>query len=178
MSAHTILIVDDETAILKALNRALQYEGYSIITTPDPEEALAIIQKEKVDLIISDHTMPGMLGIDLLRRTKLLKPEAMRIILTGNADLDMALRAINEGEIYRFMTKPWDNNELLVTVRLALREYELRLENKRLLAEVKRQRAILGKLEETHPGITSIRKTIDGKIIISEDDIRELELKD
>lgn len=168
---YTVLLVDDEAPIRKALRRVFKYEPYNVLEAASPEEALEIVRSHAVHLVISDHTMPGMLGIDLLRKIRLLRPEVVRVILTGNADLDMAMKAINEGAIYRFLTKPWDNNELLVTVRLALRQYELEEENRKLLALVHKHREFLMDLEERNPGMTGVKKTTDGKIIIDDLDV-------
>jgi two-component system, probable response regulator PhcQ len=169
----TILLVDDEAPIRKALKRVLKYEPYTVLETGDPNEAVGIVQEQNVHLVLSDHTMPGMLGIDLLRKIRLIRPDTIRIILTGNANLDMALQAINEGAIYRFLTKPWDNNELLLAIRLGLRQWEMEDENRRLLAQVKKQGDMLSSIELEHPGITGLKKTEDGKIVLDEHDIEE-----
>ncbi len=171
--AHTILLVDDEDAIRKALRRVLKYEPYRILDTGDPNEAVEIVKNEPVHLVLSDHLMPGMLGMDLLRKVRLIKPEVIRIILTGHAELDMALQAINEGAIYRFLRKPWDNNEVALAVRLGIRQFEIEDENKRLLALVEKHRDILNDLEAKNPGVTGLKKTSDGKIVIDEDDIQQ-----
>lgn len=169
----TILLVDDEAPIRKALKRVFKYEPYTVLETGDPLEAVDIVQERAVHLVLSDHTMPGMLGMDLLRKIRLIRPDTIRIILTGNANLDMALQAINEGAIYRFLTKPWDNNELLLAIRLGLRQWEMEAENRRLLAQVRKQGDMLSSIELEHPGITGLKKTEDGKIIIDESDIQE-----
>ena len=98
---------------------------------------------------------------------------SVRIILTGHAELDMALQAINEGAIYRFLRKPWDNNELALAVRLGIRQYEIEAENRHLLALVEKHRDFLTELEEKNPGVTGLKKTSDGKIVIDEDDIQQ-----
>jgi len=169
----TVLIVDDEAPIRKAVRRVLKYEPYNVLDTEDPLEALEIVKSRPVHLVISDHTMPGMLGIDLLRKIRLLRPETIRIILTGNADLDMAMQAINDGAIYRFLTKPWDNADLLLALRLGLRQYEVEARNRKLLALVKKHRDVLSRLERMQPGVTGLRKTPDGRIIIDDADIEE-----
>jgi two-component system, probable response regulator PhcQ len=169
--SYTILLVDDEAPIRKALRRVLKYEPYTIIDAESPFQALELLKETPVHLVISDHTMPGMLGIDLLRKIHLFKPNIIRIILTGNADLDMAMKAINEGSIYRFLTKPWDNDELLVTVRMGLRQYALEEENRRLLALVKKHREFLLDLEERNPGMTGVKRTSDGKVVLDDLDV-------
>lgn len=172
-NAYTVLIVDDEEPIRKAIRRVLKFEPYDVLDTGDPNEALEIVKTRTVHLIICDHLMPGMLGIDLLRKIRLLKPETIRIILTGNANLEMAMQAINEGAIYRFLTKPWDNNELLLAIRLGLRQYETEMENRRLLALLKKHKDLLYRLERKAPGSTGLRKTVDGKVVIDDSAIEE-----
>jgi len=172
-NAFTILVVDDEDPIRKAIRRVLKFEPYEVLDTGDPNEALEIVRTRPVHLIISDHLMPGMLGIDLLRKVRLVKPDTIRIILTGNANLEMAMQAINEGAIYRFLTKPWDNNDLMLAVRLGLKQYETEAENRRLLALLRKHKDLLDRLENRTPGSTGLRKTIDGKILIDDDAIEE-----
>ena len=170
---HTVLLVDDENPIRKALTRVLKFEPYTVLDCGDPFEALEIVKSHPIHLVVSDHTMPGMNGMDLLRKVRLVKPDVVRIILTGNADLDMAMRAINEGAIYRFLTKPWDNNDLLIAIRLGLRHYEIEAENRRLLALVRKHRGVLSDIEAANPGMTGLKKTPDGKILIDDDDIAD-----
>lgn len=117
----SILIVDDEPLIRQALFRALTGEGYELIQAPGGQEALEILKKRRVDIILSDLVMPGMDGLELLRHAREIRPESLRIVLTGNADLDMAVRAINDGAVYRFLLKPWDSFDLRVMIKLALR---------------------------------------------------------
>lgn len=117
----SILIVDDEPLIRQALLRALSGEGYELLQAPGGLEALEILQTREVDLILSDLVMPGMDGLELLRHARQVRPDALRIVLTGHADLDMAVRAINDGAVYRFLLKPWDSFDLRVMIKLALR---------------------------------------------------------
>jgi len=161
-----ILVVDDERAVRLALKKCLSREGYLVEECEDPREAVGIIEKEGIELVICDYQMPGMLGIDVLRKVKLVKPSVIRIMLTGNADLDMAIRAINEGEIYRFLVKPWDNNELVRVVRLALEERTGAPEPD--VAETARR-----DLERSHPGISSVERDERGAVVISSDEPSE-----
>jgi adenylate cyclase len=117
----SILIVDDEPLIRQALVRALSGENYELLQAPGGQEALDILQKRGVDLILSDLVMPGMDGLELLKHARVVRPDALRIVLTGHADLDMAVRAINDGAVYRFLLKPWDSFDLRVMIKLALR---------------------------------------------------------
>ena len=137
MAHPTILLVDDEPAVREGLRLTLRPAGYRILEAGSGEQALAVLQAEPVDLIVSDHLMPGMTGLQLLAHVRDRFPDTARIMLTGHADLDTAVRAINEGEIYRFLSKPCDRLELQVTVHLALERLELERENRRLLAVVR-----------------------------------------
>lgn len=166
-----ILVVDDEEFVLNALERSLRLDGHEVIKCGDPVQALALLKEREVDVIISDHLMPQMKGLDFLREAKSLRPRAVRILLTGHADLQLALRAINEGEVYRFFTKPWDDETLRLDVRLALESRRLRDENARLSEEVDRQAAILQDLEARYPGISSVRRSETGAVIIDEQDL-------
>jgi len=168
MKVYTILIVDDEEKVIKALVRALSSEQYRILTASDGEEALTKLCEAQVDLIISDNRMPGMSGIQLLPIVKTRWPGTMRFLLTGQADTETAIRAINEGEVYRFITKPWNSEELRVTIRRALEHHRLMEENEKLLSTVRRQTQFLSDLERKHPGITELHKDEQGCYIIEE----------
>ncbi len=179
MAGYKILLVDDEAPILKALTRLLQYEGYAIRSTNDPKEVAGILREEDFHLIISDHTMPEMTGIEVLRAARLIRPDAIRLMLTGNANLQMAMDAVNQGEIYRFLTKPWDNNDLLITVRLGLREYEIQKQNKRL-AKVVRQQAetikrLQGQLAGSSATLQAPKASGTGIFTISDEELAALE---
>lgn len=166
---HTILLVDDEPFVLNALERTLKLDGYRVIKCSDPNEALEVLRAEEVDVIISDHLMPGMKGLDLLREAKKLRPEAIRILLTGHADLQLAMKAINEGEVYRFFTKPWDDATLRLDVRLALENRELRREKERISKELDQKSQILAELEAQYPGITKVKRTATGAVVIDDE---------
>ena len=132
--SRTLLLVDDESNILAALQRALRRDGYRIIASDDPHQALELIARERVDVILADHRMPGMNGVEFLRRAKEKYPEAIRIVLSGYTDLQFITDAINEGAIYKFLTKPWDDEQLREQVREAFRGKEIADENRRLTA--------------------------------------------
>ncbi|MCK4622767.1 MAG: Flp pilus assembly complex ATPase component TadA [Desulfuromonadales bacterium] len=138
--AHfTLLFVDDEPSVLKALQRIFIDENYRILTTDNPEQALAILAQDKIHLIISDHRMPGMTGAELLKQIKEKYPEVIRIMLTGFADIQSVMGAVNEGAVYKFITKPWNDEDLRLTVSLALQQYVLLQENKKLKQVTEKQ---------------------------------------
>jgi diguanylate cyclase (GGDEF)-like protein len=136
----TVLLVDDEVNILQALKRLLSRKSFRIVTATSADEALKLLaQLSNVALIVSDQRMPEMNGAELLRRSRELAPEAVRILLTGYSDLGDAVDAINLGGISRYLSKPWDDTELLLAVRGALESYMLVQENHRLQELVRQQ---------------------------------------
>jgi DNA-binding NtrC family response regulator len=137
-----------------------------MLTAESAQEAMAVLEKEVVDVIITDENMPGISGTELLRLVKERYPDTVRIMLTGLTDIEVAKNAINNGEIYRFFNKPWDDFELLVSVRYALKQKLVEQENARLKSIVKTQEGMFKRLEEQYPGITQKRVAEDGAIII------------
>lgn len=129
---RTLLLVDDEVNILSALQRALRRDGYRILASDDPREGLDILAREPVDVILSDQRMPGMTGVEFLRQAKETHPDTVRIVLSGYTDLQFITDAINEGAIYKFLTKPWDDQQLREQIREAFHHKEVRDENLRL----------------------------------------------
>jgi len=131
---HRVLIVDDEEIVLIALRETLARAGYLVSTAPDPLPALEILQTQQFAVIISDQQMPSMTGLDFLTKAKMLQPDASRMLITAVLSLDTVIDAINRGEIYRFIIKPWLREELLVTVQNAVQRYELLTKNNVLQA--------------------------------------------
>jgi len=136
----TLLFVDDEVGVLKALGRIFLDENYRILTAATGAEALQILAEKQVHLIISDHRMPGMTGAQLLKEIKQKWPETIRIMLTGYADVQSIMGAVNEGAVYKFITKPWNDEDLRLTVSLALQQYVLLQENRKLRNITEKQR--------------------------------------
>lgn len=130
----TLLFVDDEPGILSALRRLFRQFGYRILIAESGAQGLAELEKTPVDLVISDMRMPEMDGATFLRQVRERWPAAIRILLTGYADVTSTIAAINEGEIYRYISKPWDDNEIVNVVREALERQKLESENRRLTA--------------------------------------------
>lgn len=119
-SRTNLLLVDDEENILRSLQRTLRKEPYDVCTAASGEEALALLSDRTFDLVISDARMPGMDGPTLLSEIKKKWPWCIRILLTGYADIDSTIKAINDGQIYRYISKPWDDEELKLVIRQAL----------------------------------------------------------
>ncbi|MDK9717307.1 MAG: ATPase, T2SS/T4P/T4SS family [Trichlorobacter sp.] len=134
----TLLFVDDEEGVLHALRRIFIDENYTILTATSGDKAIGILEERQVHLLISDHRMPGMTGAELLKTVRERWPETIRIMLTGYADVNSIMGAVKEGAVYKFITKPWNDEDLRLTVSLALQQYLLMHEN-RHLKELARQ---------------------------------------
>jgi response regulator RpfG family c-di-GMP phosphodiesterase len=132
--SQRILIVDDEEIVLVALYETLRREHYDVVTTSDPATALAELKKKEFSVIITDQRMPALTGLELLAQARQIQPNATRILITAVLSLDTVIDAINKGEIYRFVVKPWLREELLVTVKNAVQRYDLIRQNAHLQA--------------------------------------------
>ncbi len=181
-----ILLVDDEPMILKALVRLLQRtpcicDGrlfrLDVITFTDPGMALDYVREHQVSLVVSDYRMPGMDGVNLLAAIKELQPEASRIIISGYADLNALVEAINRANIYRFIAKPWNDYELISTIGQALRHRQLMLENQALAdagREIVEHKAdnskLIKQLEREEPGITKVNWGPDGSVMLDDEE--------
>lgn len=174
---NLILLIDDEPNILAALRRVLADEPCEVLAAESAEEALEIMKDAKFKVIVSDERMPGMGGAEFLCRARELYPDTVRILLTGHASMEAAVKAVNSGEIYRFLTKPWNDLDFRMAIRSALEKYDLEAENRRLLAIVRKQAEDLQAIEERYPGITQLEKEPDGSIYlpeVSDEEVLEL----
>lgn len=168
---YTLLLVDDDPSILVLLRRFLQGAGYRILSTESPVDALALLGKESVDILISDIDMPVMDGLELVAKVRHLYPQVVRILLTGHGSLGSVLRAINEGEVYRYLLKPFDEASLLATVREATERLS-ELRRATMASQLASQRELLlTALEQEHPGIRSVQLT-DGVYNLDIDRLR------
>jgi response regulator RpfG family c-di-GMP phosphodiesterase len=134
----TILIVDDEPVVLSALQQTLEREHFHVVACSSPRKALAILADRDFAVIISDQKMPEMLGLDFLIESRRIRPQASRILITAVLSLPTIVDAINKGEIFRFVAKPWLREELIATVRNAVHRHELVTQNVVLQAETLR----------------------------------------
>ena len=165
-----ILLVDDEPQVTNALKRAFHGEPWRVLSAQSGQEALNIMAAEAVDVIIADEEMPGMQGTELLSFISHQYPDTIRMMLTGHAQFDLAGRAINDGQIYRFFVKPVSAIELTVSVRQAVQAKSLEAENRQLHETVREQGALLQDLERNNPGISKVRRDSDGVILIEDDE--------
>ncbi len=180
-----IMLVDDEVNILKALRRLLvatpcTYDGMvfnlQVESFSTPEGALARAQDTAFDLVLSDYRMPGMDGVQFLSAFREIQPEAARLVLSGYADLNALMGAINQAQIYRFLSKPWNDYELVSAIAQALAYRHLLLENQRLADQVRVARGVMTaeelerkRLELESPGITQVNWGPDGSVILDPD---------
>jgi len=148
-SQYKILCVDDEPNILSSLRRMLSLEGFQVSTAESGADALTMLAKEPVDVVISDLQMPHMSGTDLLRQIHQQWPKTMRLMLTGASDMSGAIQAINQGEIYRYIAKPWNDEELISTLQSALAFANLANEHDRLEALTQAQKESLNEMVDT-----------------------------
>ena len=132
MHEHTVLFVDDEANILKALQRLLRNEPLNVLTATSPQEAIQLLESTPAQVVVSDQRMPDMSGVDLLSTIREHQPEMVRMMLTGYTEMNIAVEAINRGQIYRLITKPWNDAELKAPLRQAFDHYDLKAEIKRL----------------------------------------------
>src|SRR5487761_2120818 len=125
----TLLFVDDEVNILSSLKRLFRPGGYRIFTAESGAQGLEILQHEAVDLVVSDMRMPEMNGAKFLEQVNARWPDTIRILLTGHAEIGATIDAINKGHIYRYISKPWEDNDILLAIKQALHQKKLELAN-------------------------------------------------
>jgi response regulator RpfG family c-di-GMP phosphodiesterase len=135
---HTVLFVDDEVNILKALQRLLRSENMNVLCASRAADALDLLDKHPTQVVVTDQRMPEMSGVDFLAHVRERQPDIVRMMLTGYTEMKVAVDAINRGEIYRLITKPWNDDELRATLRQAFDHADLKAEIKRL-NQVKRE---------------------------------------
>jgi putative nucleotidyltransferase with HDIG domain len=145
---HTVLFVDDEINILKALQRLLRSEDMEVVCASRGSEALEILEKVRAQVVVTDQRMPEMSGVDLLSHVRERHPDVVRMMLTGFTEMNIAVEAINRGEIYRLITKPWNDDELRATIRQAFEQSDLKDEIKRLNQITREQNFKEGKVRE------------------------------
>ena len=181
---NRILLIDDEPSILKSLQRLLRAVpctygnrqfSLEIVTSSSPLAALDLARGEPFDLFISDYRMPEMDGIEFLKAARQMQPDAARLILSGYADLNALVRAVNEVGIERFIGKPWNDYELISAIGQALAHRELLLENRQLadlvrleMGDKSAEQLEAERLERLEPGITKVNWGPDGSVVLDE----------
>ncbi len=147
----SVLLVDDEEMVIASIRAFLQLEtDYDIHAFTDPEQAAQFAGQSPLDVAISDYLMPGMNGIQLLARVKEAQPEASRVLLTGHADKQSAIQAINQVALFQYLEKPWDNDQLLLVVRSGV-------ERARLFRDLRKK---VEELDNAHTSLKAVQKRL------------------
>lgn len=172
-----IMIVDDEIGIVNALRRlllsvpcnygCLTYE-LAVETFTSPAAALERAQQQPFDLFLADYRMPGMNGVEFLAQIRAMQPDAARLIISGYADLNAFAHAVNGADIYRFLSKPWNDYVLVSAIAQALNYRELMMENRQLAAKANVEAALVSRLETASPAAAKVRWGPDGSAIIAD----------
>jgi response regulator RpfG family c-di-GMP phosphodiesterase len=147
-SQHTVLFVDDEENILNSLKRLLRKEGYKILTATSGTAGLEMLKEHDIHLVVTDQRMPGMSGTEFLAKVKENYPEVIRIVLSGYTEVDSITESINKGNIYKFMLKPWNDQNVKLEIKQALEQYELMQVNKTLHEKLIEKNEELEKINE------------------------------
>ncbi len=169
-TAMKVLLVDDETAVLHAVRRIFSHsQVVELLTVEDPFAAMEMVVEGGIALVISDQQMPGMTGLEFLSWVNANHSEIVKIIMTGDTDIQTAVQAINDIGVYKFIRKPWNNDDLYWTVVRALEMARMQQKNRQLQAELNEKDQSLQRYERLYPGITSVDRDADGAIVIDED---------
>ena len=172
MEQARILVVDDERWIRVNLKRILEAEDHSVMMADCGEAALKLLEQQAVDLVLSDHRMPRMTGLELLEVVKDKYPNTIRVMLTGFADLQLALDAINRVEIHRLLLKPYSREQIVATIQELV---ELKAAGVDIapvdLNHARIRKTTMDSLQEQHPGIDQVTRDRRGRIVLSDDDL-------
>lgn len=170
-----LLLLDDEPNVLQALQRALRQcfpaGDLAVETFTDPERALLRCGEQAFDVVVSDYRMPGFNGVDFLRMVKGIQPEAIRVVLSASTEFDTVMKAVNQAEVFRYIPKPWQPEDLTNTLSLAFARHDEIVEERRLAEEQRQKRAEPSpqereaqRLEAEEPGITKVNWGPDGSV--------------
>jgi DNA-binding NtrC family response regulator len=172
---RAVIFVDDDEHLIAAVRRSLHREPYRLLSATNAEMALQIMESVQVDVVVSDEQMPGMSGVEFLTDVRKRWPETVAIMLSGRASVGAIVRALNQGQIYRFLIKPCDNDELVVSVRQAMAHKLVMDRCRELLPLFRRQASLLAAIERRNPGITRQVQTEVGTILVKRDDFTGLD---
>jgi DNA-binding NtrC family response regulator len=163
-----VLLVDDEPNVTEALKRSLRREPFVFLTAASGREALELLAAHHVDVVISDEQMPGMPGSQLLTIVRKHHPRTIRMILSGQASLEAAVRAINDGAVHRFFIKPCDPTDLIFSIKQAVIHQRLEDQSRRLLREYQRQSALLAQFPASSKDLLEVRRDGDGALLMDD----------
>jgi DNA-binding NtrC family response regulator len=156
MDKYTVLFVDDEPNILRSLARLFYKDPVKVLTASDAEQALGIVSSQPVHVVVSDNMMPGMTGVELIKRLKDISPDSIRILLSGQSGMEAVLEAVNKGEAFRFLTKPWNDEDLKANVFIALAQYRLQDNVKELHRRLEEKDKLLAYLFRHYPELAQV----------------------
>jgi two-component system probable response regulator PhcQ len=176
MPNNTILIVDDEPSVLTSLYRALHSESWEVLTELSGEQALVRMRERPIKVLISDGRMVNMQGAELLTTAKIMHPQTVRILLTGYVNLESVINVINYCEVFRLLTKPWNDDTLKMIVHAALNKYDRQQKVLRVFKMFDDNPVLLPFIEHNYPRICSILK--DKRYALSDPDLNNDELQE
>jgi len=162
---HTILVVDDEGMFIEYIQRVMSDENYNVITVDSGQEGLDILEKQQVSMVISEYEIPLMNGLEFLEKVRIIYPNILTIMVTEHADIELAIRAINEAGVYKFLLKPLDDIYFKNMIKKTLESLQVIKERDVLIRRVKTHESTLKDLEKRYPGITKVERDEDGYIL-------------
>lgn len=174
--AETVLFVDDEENVTSSLSRAMSGEPFSVLCASSAQEGLDVLAEQDVAVVVSDQQMPIMSGAEFLGQVRVRYPSTIRMMLTGESCLGAAIRAINEGEVYRFFSKPCNADELKVAIRQAIEHHKLVELSRQLLHQYNKKVSYIEELETSSPGITHLNTDSGGAILLEDKEVDMSEL--
>jgi two-component system probable response regulator PhcQ len=166
----SILLVDDETHVTDALSRHFPKAKYQVFKAGSAAEAYSVLDRHSIDVVVSDERMPGESGSEFLANVRRRFPRTIRIILSGQASLEAAIRAINEGEVYRFFLKPCNPTDLIFTIQRALEHQRLAEQSRALLREFRKQAALLEAAQSGQSELLAVHRDSSGAVLVDEGD--------
>lgn len=164
-----VVCVDDDAEVLAVVVRCARMEPVTVRSTQDPHQALTWVASEDVAVLISDYEMPEMSGADLLEASRKVRPSTVRVLVTGRKTLDTAIAGINRGEVYRYVSKPFETEDVRTVVREAVAKYHELSEGRHERELAQRRAQLTAELEHEFPGITSVMRERDGAYVPAAD---------
>jgi DNA-binding NtrC family response regulator len=162
---HTILVVDHEESFIEYIQRMMTDENYNLITVASGQEGLDVLEKQQVSMVISEYEIPLMNGLEFLEKVRIIYPNILTVMVTDRADIDLAIKAINEAGVYKFLLKPLDDIDFKNMIKKTLESLQVIKERDVLIRKVKTHESTLKDLEKRYPGITKVERDEDGYIL-------------
>jgi len=162
---YTILVVDDEELFIEYIQRMMSDENYNVVTAASAQEGLDILEKQQVSMVISEYEIPLINGLEFLEKVRIIYPNILTVMVTEHADIDLAIKAINEAGVYKFILKPLDDIDFKNMIKKTLESLQVIKERDVLIRKVKTHESTLKDLEKRYPGITKVERDEDGYIL-------------